>query len=343
MYFTIMILVFINLKIFEFIINTTETKECSSDIIYHKFSDFNELNFTCVINQTKSVVFYPRKSILLDSQLKQPPYINSSIITPTKIIFINLKGIDILSHHLLNYLNSNNYHLTIQKSIFEFYFQNSKIKQLECSSEAIYTLFQNIFPKNINLIFLNSNKYSSSICPFFFKNSSIKQLTIKNLVNVFVKKNYIQFANDSKTICDNLENNCDRLELKDVFKILITNKILSKCVFKRLNYIYIYGVLNGIEKNVFIHFLEIKQIRLQLENLKELISYKLDWLKYINFNEKTLKNISFITEVNLENSDNLNSIAYKFLNEDYCDFFQDILKLDDIRLRLMRLGFFIKV
>ena len=160
---------------------------------------------------------------------------------------------------------------------------------------------------------------------------------------MFVKKNYIQFANDSKTICDNLENNCDRLELKDVFKILITNKILSKCVFKRLNYIYIYGVLNGIEKNVFIHFLEIKQIRLQLENLKELISYKLDWLKYINFNEKTLKNISFITEVNLENSDNLNSIAYKFLNEDYCDFFQDILKLDDIRLRLMRLGFFIKV
>ena len=70
-----------------------------SFIIYQNKIKFNELNFKCIDDQIKLVVIYPRKAILLDSQLKQFNMRNPILNSSTRTVFINIKGIDILISH----------------------------------------------------------------------------------------------------------------------------------------------------------------------------------------------------------------------------------------------------
>ena len=329
------LLMILSLKYVSLLVIQNETG-CSSHLIFKNFDYFKEIDFSCINQKTLIVTFIPNKRLILNSHLVTN---DKKTNLETNAIFIHLKGFDIqTSGNLFNYLNSKKYNLIIQRSIFEFYFNDSKVTNSDCDSEKLYSSFQYFFKDYIIKMTLDENKYSNEICPFIFRDASIKELVFTSFVNTFVKRNYIKFANNSKKYCNNINCKIEKVQIKYAYKITLSELIINDCVFKKVVYFNAYGLITHIEKNTFIYFESLKQIKFYLTNLKEFIHNGFEWVKFINYNKKqTITSLK--TEIYLLEDDSIAAVyEYKYPNEDYCDFFKDVLNEKSISVKL---GFYI--
>jgi hypothetical protein len=130
-----------------------------------------------------------------------------------------------------------------------------------------------------NLNFEMSNHYFKKICPYIFLNTYVNRLTFNDISNSLIMKNQLEFLDVDD---DDLSNsNLIFLSVVLVYEN-VTSRLINPQVFKYMEILYITGVLNDIQMDLFSFFDKIKLISINLYNLKELIHSNYKWMSYIN-------------------------------------------------------------
>ncbi|RMZ93115.1 hypothetical protein BpHYR1_048177 [Brachionus plicatilis] len=145
------------------------------------------------------------------------------------------------------------------------------------------------------------------MCPFIFSGSNIESIQFDGLSNVFLKRNIISFIHVNQSI----QSSVDRLFLAS-YRVRLDDSVLSPEIFNGISLLSVSGSVDKIEKETFKKLLNIKLIRLDLEDFRFFFSNGMDWLNGLEFNRDYL-----IVDFSTEN--------YFFSEEDICLFKNVIL------------------
>ena len=133
-------------------------------------------------------------------------------------------------------------------------------------ADAEYLLFENLL-------------YTQKVCPLVFSNASTSQIWFSAISSSLIYKNELEFlqVNESDTSIRNL--NLLRIE---VAYVVITERIISKSVFKYIKTLYISGFFYGIDSGLFTNLKHIKTIVLKADSLELTLNQGLNWLEHLN-------------------------------------------------------------
>ena len=204
------------------------------------------------------------------------------------IRFSNLKGFDLNTSFLSDYLNEPDfpigYAFVIYSSKFQFFLNN----QLQVSCDDL--LKSNITePKpffqtrRMNLFFENTEFSQKPICPLYFKSSYLTSINLKYQMNTFYKRNYLKFSRINNSDINFLNTSIETLWTIFNEKIDIdSNSFLNKHVFSRIKYLALFGEINSIEKDIFKPFKCLKTIYLETIFFRKLSKKGTEWISSIN-------------------------------------------------------------
>ncbi len=278
--------------------------------IFSRFHSFDQLKSNCSYdNITNFVEFLPKQRLILDNSfsLKQM-FTPKQIASIEYLQFLNLKGFELQQNASLKRSEMAKYtNLLIYSSKFEFYSNNNLLDSNECDLKTYNNSahFLNLF----DTIKLVNTMYPHRLCSYLFKFSSIRTLIFSSVSNSFLLKNRLHFNASNDTEIRSLKS----LLLEFKYEILDSTN-LNRNVFKNITFLLISGVLNEIESDTFAHFICLKTIFVQLDNLKEFFRASNNkWMAVLN--DKINVNMS---DANLSLSfirQNMMSLRFIYINE----------------------------
>ena len=181
----------------------------------------------------------------------------------------------------------------------EFYTNGKTLRTCEDFIEANVTNIQSIFQiRGYNIIstilygdikeyytnftFINAD-FKHSICPLVFNNSHIDTLQLIGLVNSFYKKYLLSFSNH--TFQNFTSNSMKKLQLDKVENIDLNNDLLNPTVFKNLESIFIFGMINIIDEGIFNNLKQLKLISFTTNYFRNIMHKNgINWIRAMNAN-----------------------------------------------------------
>jgi hypothetical protein len=234
------------------------------------FDNFNELIFNSSDSTYSTIRLYPRKRLLLDTELNLKNLnINSNEFN---LYLENLSGFSMINPFALKDINNGSLYLS--NSSFNFYFENMIINSSKiCQDLYDNYLFVSVFDV-FNAVILEKNiEYSNETCPIHFKNQIINSLKINDLD----LDNMLNFYDLNQLNCT-----INSLELIMIEDITLDSKFLKENIFTKLKEIKILNSnLFGIQENLFQNFTFLKYLELELNNFQEFIQ-TIDWMLALN-------------------------------------------------------------
>ena len=299
------------------------------------FDNFEELNFDCgSVNLTlEGLFFIPNKGVLLDNTMNIKRLLYSITFSyKDSVMFTRIKGFNTKSPHQRSGISYGHLNVLFLSSRFDFYINGTKIDEKNCKLSYFSEKYEAFGP--INILTIDSlNYFSKKTCPYVFMNTRLNRLTLGQISNSFIIKNQLEFLEINQTNDFDLNN-------QDLFYLNIglayedlTPKIINKYVFRNLEAINIWGVLNSIQGEIFIYLSKLRFVHINVQNFRQLLENR-NWWQFINFHINVDLNNLNIVKINLDQSilleivekeSNLKSglsftKAYTFPDEDFCLF-----------------------
>jgi len=281
------------------------------------FKDFNDLILDCnqTYNITQSVFMRPQNSLIINENFHLKKIFNQSQIESIEYLSIgNLKGFDLNSKPFI--LDSNRLEQSINFYMFmskmNIYFNSIQIDYKKCDSLTYNTSIS--FLQSFYSIRLENVFYPIKWCPHFFRDFNLFYLTFSGVTNNFLIKNRLNFfqLNSSKIYLKNLR----AFILSITYENLNRNN-LSPELFRKIQFVDIAGIVNGIESNLFKDFKDLSIINLALSNLREFFHMGNQWMNYLNLNmNKKVIKLEFRHQNEISSFDAI----YEYPNEDLCLF-----------------------
>ena len=308
----------------------------NTQAVFSKFNSFSELKMECdqKFNITKIVLFLPKKPCILDKYFMMENFFNQYQISfIKKINLVNLKGIDIQTvQQPPKHTKLSNYEkgliLGIYLSKFDAYAHHTLIDSSNCDLTT-YNSTNSFFNSLYGVSFVGV-VYPKSVCPYLFENSSIAQMVFTDIRNSFLSKNRLNILELNQTSSIKIRmKHLKALSFILSYEIL-TSKIFNAKLFGNVEELVIEGVVNGMQSDLFKEIKSLKNINLQINNLKNFFHAGNNWMLFINYyisvnlKSKTSiqSNMHNFMRIRFQNSRNFNSFIsiYEYPNEDICLF-----------------------
>ena len=267
-------------------------------MIIQNFNKFDELNFNCK-NLTLTVtvvVILPNREILLDNTVTFIRLVNLvKYVYNKNIVFNRINGFNLKLYKKPNYYYKG-YEILFENSRFDFYIDGSKINEKNCKLSNFNQTF-NIFGPILALTMNSNNFYSKNTCPYVFMNSEVQRITLSEISNSLILKNQLEFTHINQENTFNLNNrNLFYLNMGFAFEFL-TTKTVNIFVFKYVERIYIWGVVDGIQLDFFKYFKHLKFVFVYLQNFERFLQASDNkWMTYLNMDVKV--NLNKLNQVN---------------------------------------------
>jgi len=292
----------------------------SGIILVEKLDEYSNAEFYCDLN--RSTLTYlklnPRSRPILDKDF------NFNIVNCEFAFFVfnNFKGFNLQS----NILSKKNF------KIVEFYNSDFKfIRSKDTTDESFVK--ERLFVSDIgHYRFTFDVRYFFDVSPFVFRNSMINYLEFKELIDSKIKTNYFTFASIDPFF--QLNSTIIDLEL-EVFKVKISNQILNKHVFEKMQSLTIMKHLEEIETDTFKSFKYLKFLSFNIYSIKLLFNNGILWMKYLNNGvqidlENSSRKANYSQQMILQLNEvyfhllHINGFVdeYKYPDEDFCLFRQ---------------------
>ena len=305
-------------------------------IIIQNFNDFEELNLNCVMKfEILSLIFIPNKEVFFDNTFTYARLIyNLKFEQEKSIIFLRIKGFNQKSFEK-KFILYGGLTFVLQSSKFDFYLNGTKIDETSCNL-ANFNNSINLFGP-IQFLETGSDVYfSKKTCPYVFMNTKLSHITFDQITNSLIVKNQLGFLDINQT------NNFDLNNKKMIFLNLglafedLNTRLIDKYVFKYINRLIIWGVVESIQEDLFLHFKNLSFLFLNLDNFGSFL-HKSDnkWMKHLNSDVKidlenknqVYKNLEKSLKFEIYQSSNKNNSskksfgnAYMYPDEDFCLF-----------------------
>ncbi|CAF0928742.1 unnamed protein product [Brachionus calyciflorus] len=269
-------------------------------LTYKKFTKFSQLKTSCY-DYSKipiySMLIEPDKDLILDSSFNfnktTKVYLESGFFQS----FNNIKGIDINC-----ILVANIFPLNRKSRLFFYYsrfnlYSNGKILE-SCRLEKSVEFLENVE----ELQFSFTNKYSEKTYPILFLNKSLIRMSFNGIINVFVKKNILNFV-DIETFNQTYNFSVGFLFVK-IYNIKLDHKLIHKKLYNGIKLLNIEGHINSVDKNfILMSFKNLKTLNLNvyLKSIYIIFYESNKWLLTLDF--KLSVNIRILDEYTYPNSD----------------------------------------
>ena len=253
------------------------------------------------------------------------PY-TSYFKSKTALQFVNLRGFDINLSYSIIKNNKNLKTLLCIACTMNFYTNGKLIKSCQDILESNSTVMS-FFQLNASSgIATYNSEYPTNVCPLAFKNANIPQLFLMGIVDSFYKKNILKFTSD---VFNDLNSKIKYLCFKKIENINLDLNILNPSVFSKLSYIYIYGSLKSIDKNIFEKLPSLYFFNFHSAYFRKLIHQNgIDWINEINKKQKPVditntteieKNKNIIKFITIGNIEYIEEPLFNvFPDEDFC-------------------------
>ena len=222
---------------------------------------------------------------------------------------------------------------------FQFYKQNNRsLKLLNESSSfdllknyhdlndlnkknitALYDEFRSLFSKyKMNVIFHGSTFIKNKLSRLLFKENNINELYFSKFANTSLRKHFVEFNCDddlfdytdlieNKTIIGSnktkvkLNSQVKLLYLWDIYNVDLSESLVDKYVYKRIEYFCVFGSFLSINDFTFKSLQHLYDIRFLIRNPREFWHNSADhkWLMHINSRQAhnfTIQNQTKITD-----------------------------------------------
>lgn len=304
-------------------------KDMRCDIITIKdFDNFSEIEFVVPLDledyNERMLKLIPKNPIIFDQPLSILIRSAHQFFT---IALLNLLGFNfntsIISNGKRNNLTVESLILIVQYSEIKFY-QNGKVIKNCHKDLKNLELFDNHQFRFLILIFDSYNKYSDKpYCPYFFSNVRVQFLCIAQQTNTFIRINMFSFLNTNRSEI----NSYIGFYRIDLYYLSIDITIVNKDIFSRTRYVYLSGVIDRIQTDLFKYF-SFKKIFFKLKNMREFLHKSTDWLNYLNlrfnFTNDSQIDLYLLKNTNMDNILFLGLMQvdryYDFPLEDLCLF-----------------------
>ena len=172
------------------------------------------------------VEFQPNWPTLIDDSFEKLKYLFASNFTRL-IIIVNVKGIENRKRTML-FISENQLQLILAFSSFDFYLNNTLIKETDCDK----LLGSRDFFSRIKGLTITKVKYPKFLCPTIFKISSLESLRLSDVSDSLLKRNLINILGMPQKDTKHLNlNSIDQLELSLEY-VALDSKILSRFLFE---------------------------------------------------------------------------------------------------------------
>jgi hypothetical protein len=224
----------------------------------------------------------PKNQLLIDNTLNLFGLIYSVNYEDNykKIAFYKIKGFN-FKENSAYFGYYYDYEIAIEEGRFDFYINKKLISKDFCKTKNFNSKFD-IFGPILNLNVYSLTKFGKNTCPLVFKNSKLRRLSLNQISNSLILKNQLEFTDINKTDLFSLNNHDFKyLNLGMAYESL-NSRLLNKHVFKFINTFVIWGVVDGIESDLFKNFKNLKLLCLNVQNFKTLLEINNKWLGYLN-------------------------------------------------------------
>ena len=299
------------------------------------FENFDQLNIECEQKfETGLLNLYPaNECLIMDNDLDLRRFIKKFNFTNENneysIFFNKIKGFNqnFRSHSNNEYLNS--FIISIFNSRTDFYLNGSKlIDEKLCAPANFDSKYTSFFGSMTKISFTNNILYSTKVCPYVFMNTNLISLTFFQISNSFIYKNKLGFLNVNGTVSINM--NTDKLVLLTLVLAYenITLKLVNKHVFNHIYVLHILGNIYAIQEDLLGHFVNLRCLTLNVENLREFLHTGTKWMAHFNTNVGVVLSDVYKVKQQLSKA-NILEIAetfkklqkgYYYPNEDFCLF-----------------------
>lgn len=168
-------------------------------------------------------------------------------------------------------------------SQFDFYIQKESDDICNLSNNKIQRSLLNFrrfyFDNSVQFV---KNKFCSAI----FQNSSLYILQFPVFINNFLKQRILRFY-DYSNMTSVVMNSSIKCLRANFYQIDLKNDFLNKYVFEKTILLRIGGMLESIDKDIFLEFYNFRKIYLNLHVITKVFNKKLDWLNSINHDVKS--------------------------------------------------------
>ncbi len=170
--------------------------------------------------------------------------------------------------------------LTFEYFRLDFYWNNkSRLDIFECSQETLENLTS--FIDEYSILYFAFTVYpKEGLCPFVFRHTQAQTIFFDNVINSLLIQNRLHFIETNVSLSPIGDDRF--LSIKCHYESL-TSHLLNKDVFGNLNYLKLTNILNRVEIGLFRKFSFIKEIHLDLVNLREFFHVdNMKWLLDLN-------------------------------------------------------------
>ena len=196
------------------------------------------------------------------------------------LIFMNLNGFNEKSYalniktRLLSKLNVRFYYLK-----FRFFQNSTLITKKSCVRNKFDA--KNFFGSIRRLQLFSNILYSKEVCPYVFTNVNFDQMVLIEIINSIIYKNQLEFLDINETAEFNLNAKIKFL-LLNVDYDAVTQRLLNKYVFREVKILSLTGIINTIQVDLFVHFKEIRLVKLGLDNYESFYYTSTKWMNSLN-------------------------------------------------------------
>jgi len=299
------------------------TKTSSQTVTISDFNNLNELSFNqCKTIKISILELKPNKKIILDNSLNLTGLTLTTQTIPFHIKLINFKGFDLLSHPFedVNFIGNSLEYIdwSIENSNFNFFINNKLITEKQCLNNN--SNWSN-FIKN-SIIYQFDAYYSLNTCPYIFKDTIIASLALFNIRSSYIDSNILSFLKIKNDINSNIFH-----AGFIVYRAHFNDNLFNEAIFKNTKSLYLYGIINSIQTDLFKAFNQMKLIQIHTQHVKQLFSRNNKWFEYLNFHFKPIENPDEDVVLFMKKSIYLmiyqtfpRVTFYDYPNEDFCFF-----------------------
>jgi hypothetical protein len=274
--------------------------------LFSNFNKFSDILSDCnQIYETSDIVeFLPSRPILIDDSFKIEKVLNvSQILAVHAFTLVNIKGVDIQKRAFFHQSQIKFYDISLNLHFcnFEIYQNGSVVSESECNLSVYNNL--DSFLKPFLFIYFSKVMYPEKLCPLIFRKSFAAELHFADINNAFLIKNQLKFSDINNISTKSFDMGVNMLYVVsfDFFNENLTTTILNKHLFKNIYNLKIYGVLLGIESDLFENFAILKNIDIVISNFEEFFNGDTSWMKHLNYEIKVDLNNSSQIAANLDN------------------------------------------
>jgi hypothetical protein len=315
---------FLTLIIFELIMDqASSTVSCNYNcpknetIVCGDFNSWSKLNEAlnqCSINCTHSsnlVYLKPIAPIMLTSEL------NTSFLSISELTTLYyVSGVNVYPWPALRIQGSSSSKMSLKFyfSTVEFYVNNTLPDEYTCSpgiipddSSKSVSLFSTYLDK-IEIDYGNTyGSASQAVCPFVFKNARLDEFDLKFQVDSFLFVSLLRFQKVNLTTPLPVNSTISTSDVNG-YNFKLDEGLLHPLVFEKLTSVYLDGMIQSIQTDLFVHFEHLFDLTFDMNSLGNFYhKIGVEWMNYLNMN-------SFV--------ELYSKLPYSYPDRDFCIFAQ---------------------